>query len=249
MLAGEDDFDLAGPRPPQRGFGIFGSRRKRNAADEYRNLGSDSERGLNSPEMHELANEPPPRLLRPVASKTGSYFQESVWPPPEQGSLLSDPIMAASNVDLHSIVDDVMGSRGESSSNTPPVPARLRGGAAESGSIFSEGGISTEFIPPIPRHGESPTISSLGSGPPDSPRHLRDDSTGSEIGLLANMEGGSSRHAKRSSTGSSAGYTGGPWLPPGGAPPSSFPRATSPNSQSLGAPAETPEGCVDGSRD
>ncbi|EJC98062.1 uncharacterized protein FOMMEDRAFT_143528 [Fomitiporia mediterranea MF3/22] len=216
MLAGEDDFDLAGPKQPQRAFGIFGSRRKKNTAHEYRDISSESGRDLNSSVMRELPSEPPPRLLRPVASKTGSYFQEGVWPPPDEGSQLSDPLMAASNVDLHSIVDEVMGphsapgqsSGAASSTSSLPRPSRLRGGAAESASLFSE--TSGDFMPPVPRHGESPTMSSVGSSFGDSPRHLRDWSTDSATGLLAGMDGGL-RAARRSSSGS------GPWLPPGAA--------------------------------
>jgi len=49
-----------------------------------------------------------PRLLRARATESGSIFHEGVWPPP--GHSLVDPIMAASEVDLSSIVDSVMGN-------------------------------------------------------------------------------------------------------------------------------------------
>ncbi|KAL5501573.1 hypothetical protein ACEPAH_8833 [Sanghuangporus vaninii] len=248
MLAGEDDFDLAGPSQPRRGFGIFGSHRGYNGdgVDDYRDLGSDSGRDVNSPVMRELPSEPPPRLLRPVASKTGSYFQEAVWPPPDEGSRLADPLMAASNVDLHSIVDEVMGPQGQnrsdprqlsneaSSSSSLPGPARLRGGAADSNSLFSESGIPTDFGPLIPpiRHGESPTMSSIESGFSESRSHLRDWSTDSATGLLSSMDRSTRRSSGVSGSGSGSGSS--PWLPPGAAPPSAYTyshpyaRATSP---------------------
>ena len=269
MLAGEDDFDLAGPSQPRRGFSILGGSRKNRdtgggGADDYRDLGSDSGRDVNSPVMRELPSEPPPRLLRPVASKTGSYFQEAVWPPPGEGSRLVDPLMAASSVDLHSIVDYVMGPQGgqtqsqdqnqnrrwssEASSLTssPPRPARLRGGAEDtSSSLYSESGTPTPTtgfgtrLPPfVPvRHGESPTMSSIDSAISisDSQHHQRDWSTDSATGLLAGMD----RSARRSSGGS-----GRSWLPPGAAPPSaySYARATSPTlSSPLRIISESPQ--------
>ena len=52
----------------------------------------------------------PPILLRARGSETGSIFHEDVWPPPAETSRLVDPIVqASSQVDLSSIVDDVMG--------------------------------------------------------------------------------------------------------------------------------------------
>ncbi|OCB84987.1 hypothetical protein A7U60_g7942 [Sanghuangporus baumii] len=236
MLAGEDDFDLAGPSQPRRGFGIFGSHRRNSGdgVDDYRDLGSDSGRDVNSPVMRELPSEPPPRLLRPVASKTGSYFQEAVWPPPDEGSRLADPLMAASNVDLHSIVNEVMGPQGQnrsdprqlsneaSSSSSLPEPARLRGGAADSSSLFSESGTPTDFGPLMPsiRHGEPPTMSSIESGLSESRSHLRDWSTDSATGLLSSMDRSTRRSSGVSGSGSGSGSS--PWLPPGAAPPSAY---------------------------
>jgi hypothetical protein len=53
---------------------------------------------------------PPPRLLRPRASESGSIFQENIWPPPSAASQLMDPLThAAQSVDLGRIIDDVMG--------------------------------------------------------------------------------------------------------------------------------------------
>jgi hypothetical protein len=53
---------------------------------------------------------PPPRLLRPRASESGSIFQENIWPPPSAASQLMDPLTQASqSVDLGRIIDDVMG--------------------------------------------------------------------------------------------------------------------------------------------
>ncbi|KAL5482698.1 hypothetical protein ACEPAI_9292 [Sanghuangporus weigelae] len=236
MLAGEDDFDLAGPSHPRRGFGILSSHRRSegDSVDDYRDLGSDSGRDVNSPVMRELPSEAPPRLLRPVASKTGSYFQEAVWPPPDEGSRLVDPLMAASNVDLHSIVDEVMGPQGQiqssprqltnetSSSSSLPGPARIRGGAADSSSFFSESGTPTDFGPrfPLVRHEESPTMSSIESGFSESRSHLRDWSTDSATGLLSSMDRSTRRSSGVSGGGSGSGSS--PWLPPGAAPPSAY---------------------------
>ena len=143
MLSGEDDFDLAGPST-RRGLGFFGSlKRNRNDIEEYRDGSRDPQGPTNvggeNPEMRQI-DEPPPRILRPVASKTGSYFQEAVWPPPEEGSRIVDPLMVASSVDLTSIVDEVMGPNPRSAGSIPRSSgsfdagpsawtSRLRGGA------------------------------------------------------------------------------------------------------------------------
>ena len=50
-----------------------------------------------------------PQLLPLRGLQTGSIFHEGVWPPPSDRSRLEDPLLAGSAVNLHSIVDDVMG--------------------------------------------------------------------------------------------------------------------------------------------
>lgn len=85
-------------------------------------------------EPRRTLDELPPRLLRARASDTGSIFHEGgVWPPPGARSQLADPLMAASSVDLHSIVEEVMG----------PSTTRLRGGegsfGSESDSFYRDG--------------------------------------------------------------------------------------------------------------
>lgn len=53
---------------------------------------------------------PAPTMIRSRASETGSIFRENVWPPPQDEMM--DPIHRnSSQVDLSSIVDDVMGPR------------------------------------------------------------------------------------------------------------------------------------------
>ncbi|KIK11005.1 hypothetical protein PISMIDRAFT_78005, partial [Pisolithus microcarpus 441] len=42
-------------------------------------------------------------------SETGSMFREEVWPPPNERSRLIDPLARSHEIDLSSIVDDVMG--------------------------------------------------------------------------------------------------------------------------------------------
>ena len=76
--------------------------------------GYDSPREVNSLSMRSLHSLTPslqsPRLLRSRGSGTGSIFHEGVWPPPGEHSRLVDPlIQASSQVDLSTIVDDVMG--------------------------------------------------------------------------------------------------------------------------------------------
>ncbi|KAI5118698.1 hypothetical protein M0805_003354 [Coniferiporia weirii] len=232
LFAGEDEFNPAGPRPPRR-LGIFGTFRRDNGATGYhdvaRDAGNSRDLGLGSPEMRELEHEPPPRLLRPVASKTGSYFQEAVWPPPGAGSRISDPLMAASHVDLTGIVDDVMGpgsredgppgaEAGPSNpTGSPSRPARLRGGSGDDTSILSESDYSFDhahdYAPPhAPWHEISHTMSSVGSLPESAWHHRRDSSVNSASGLIAHFDG-HARHSQGSSTG------GSPWLPPGAAMP------------------------------
>ncbi|KAI5993218.1 hypothetical protein EDD15DRAFT_924483 [Pisolithus albus] len=43
-------------------------------------------------------------------SETGSMFREEVWPPPNERSRLIDPLARSHEIDLSSIVDDVMGA-------------------------------------------------------------------------------------------------------------------------------------------
>jgi hypothetical protein len=60
--------------------------------------------------MRHIQSPSPPILLRARGSETGSIFHEDVWPPPAETSRLVDPIVqASSQVDLGSIVDDIMG--------------------------------------------------------------------------------------------------------------------------------------------
>lgn len=243
-LAGEDDFDLGASRPTRGMMGFFGSfigngnERYADAATRSQNLPASSATatgvgagaGAGAGEMQELNDEAPPRILRPVASKTGSYFQEAVWPPPGEGSRLSDPLMAASHVDLTNIVDEVMGQTiGEDPFNPEmsmsgsrgslPPPSRLRGGAAgESASLLS----SVDYGSPIaPRagHESRQSMSSIATAESlVSPvrQHDRDWSLDSQSGLLAHVDGvaaavgavgGSPHSARRLSR------DGAPWVP------------------------------------
>ena len=207
MLSGEDDFDLAGPST-RRGLGFFGSlKRNRNDIEEYRDGSRDPQGPTNvggeNPEMRQI-DEPPPRILRPVASKTGSYFQEAVWPPPEEGSRIVDPLMVASSVDLTSIVDEVMGPNPRSAGSIPRSSgsfdagpsawtSRLRGGAEgfnESGFDLGAAELHSAGVP-VPWHTESPTTSSVGGSPNherDGSTHQRDGSISSETALLSSMD-------------------------------------------------------------
>lgn len=61
---------------------------------------------------------PTPSLLRSRISEVGSIFHEAVWPPPASPGMM-DPIrMSSSQVDLGTIVDEVMGPT-SSASNKP----------------------------------------------------------------------------------------------------------------------------------
>lgn len=149
---------------------------------------------------------------------------------------MADPLMAASNVDLHSIVDEIMGTRerpgaaeSDGSLSVPkPGPSRLRGGeAGESASLLSDYGAHVGMMAtsdlgagPSRIHAQSPTMS--GGSTPDSanPRHhQRDWSINSETGLMAGMDNRrtSMNYTRRSSeaNGSSSAL----WLPPGASPP------------------------------
>jgi len=99
-----------------------------------------------------------PRLLRPRASDTGSIFHEGgIWPPPSDGSRLVDPILAGSNINLSTVIDDVMGySAGQhnfaSGSNSVLRP---RGGSGDTATIYSEGSIySTDPPAFMPNQGQ-----------------------------------------------------------------------------------------------
>ncbi|KIK15645.1 hypothetical protein PISMIDRAFT_292746 [Pisolithus microcarpus 441] len=50
-----------------------------------------------------------PTLHQSHRSETGSMFREEVWPPPNERSRLIDPLARSHEIDLSSIVDDVMG--------------------------------------------------------------------------------------------------------------------------------------------
>ncbi|KAI6013239.1 hypothetical protein EDC04DRAFT_718802 [Pisolithus marmoratus] len=60
-------------------------------------------------------------LYQSHRSETGSMFQEDVWPPPSEQSRLIDPFTRSQEIDLGSIVDDVMG----------PTPSRTSSEDAE----------------------------------------------------------------------------------------------------------------------
>ncbi|THH04993.1 hypothetical protein EW145_g5115, partial [Phellinidium pouzarii] len=271
LLFGEDDFDPAPPRP-SRGMGIFGSSRRNSDASPYRDAapGASSSRdiatlgSLDSPEMRELDHEPPPRLLRPVTSKTGSYFQEAVWPPPAEGSLLRDPLMAASNVDLKSIVDDVMGpdtrpslpgrEADPSSSTGSVIPlARLRGGhgGGDSASLLSElDRASIDYaVPRTPWHEASGTMSSIGSSPDSPPwyshNYQRESSVNSESAVLITHGDGFAHGSPQHSRDNSSGTTNVAWLPPGAASP--YGRMTSPTSPLRVVTGQRPDSSMAGS--
>ena len=64
---------------------------------------------------------PTPSLLKNRVSETGSIFQEDVWPPPTSPGMI-DPIrMSSSQVDLGTIVDDVMGPVPSASNAAAPL--------------------------------------------------------------------------------------------------------------------------------
>lgn len=109
-----------------------------------------------------------PRLMRPRASESGSIFHEGgVWPPPSERSKLVDPMRAGSEIDLNTIVDDVMGN----SHHVGPGPSRLRGGTRES---------STSIASLYSRASWAGGPLAGGNG-----KHTRDVSGSSETGLLA----------------------------------------------------------------
>lgn len=211
LLANEDNFDLAADAHQQtRSRGIFGSIVGHHGGDEqysdaspsthygstqvydpstghigessYANVASLA--SMDASGLSALDNEPPPRLMRARASQTGSMFEElGVWPPPGEGSRLSDPLMASSNVDLTSIVENVMG-RGEGSqphgsgTSTPVRPSRLRGGA-ESETLLAHMD-SDSRSPTEASHRARSRESTLSVGSPYSPGFIqRDFSSGS----------------------------------------------------------------------
>lgn len=129
-------------------------------------------------------------LLRPRGSETGSIFHETgIWPEPS--SRMRDPIRSASEVELGSIVDDVMG---------PPNTgaARLRGGLGTPGDPFTDYAspvTSQVFIPSHNRvsSGSSfsgvtmPLLAAAASAPygaarPDSPASAFSSPTGRGMG-------------------------------------------------------------------
>ncbi len=147
-----------------------------------------------------LDNEPPPRLMRARASQTGSMFEElGVWPPPGEGSRLSDPLMAASNVDLTSIVENVMGPGGGlqshgSGTSTPIRPSRLRGGA-ESENLLAHLDSDSRSPTEASHHGRS-RESTLSVGPSNSPGVIQRDFSGGS----APAHGGNSNNNERTFT-------------------------------------------------
>lgn len=57
------------------------------------------------------ASSPTHSPLKTRVTDSGSIFHEEIWPPPQSGGGLHDPIIArSSQVNLSSVVDDVMGS-------------------------------------------------------------------------------------------------------------------------------------------
>jgi len=59
------------------------------------------------------ASSPVRSHLKTRVSESGSIFHEDIWPPPQSGAGLRDPIISqSSQVNLSSVVDDVMGSSG-----------------------------------------------------------------------------------------------------------------------------------------
>ncbi|KAH8980967.1 hypothetical protein EDB86DRAFT_2835076 [Lactarius hatsudake] len=75
-------------------------------------------------------------LFRLCASKSGSIFQESVWPPPSTASQLTDPLTSPFHtVDLGSIVDKVMGTAGVNS-GSHHGHAREESGVSEMGPLL-----------------------------------------------------------------------------------------------------------------
>ncbi|KIJ54209.1 hypothetical protein M422DRAFT_241460 [Sphaerobolus stellatus SS14] len=126
-----------------------------------------------------------PPLLPVRGVETGSVFHEGVWPPPSERSRLEDPIRAGSNVDLNSIVDDVMGtpvnndhsrwsSTDTAGSSVPLLPASAMAAAAtgkRKGNRPSFGGGPSETSPLNPGgHDRQRSIDSNGTfGSPSSP--------------------------------------------------------------------------------
>lgn len=118
--------------------------------------------------------------------ESGSIFHEGVWPPPSERSRLEDPILAGSNVDLHSIVDDVMGanvdnhgrwSSADTASSSSPLLASGMAGAAvaagpsgkRKGGRSSLGGAASETSPLNPTsHNRQQSADSSG-GYSDAP--------------------------------------------------------------------------------
>lgn len=132
-------------------------------------------------------SEQPPRLLRARGSETGSLFHEGgVWPPPGASSRLADPLMSASDVNVASIVDRVMGP-----SLHGPGPSRLRGGEA-SESLLGEGDSSDE-------HAQDDSFYRDHELSADSQQALLPD-----LGLSAGAAHGPYRHSPPASDGDGA---------------------------------------------
>ncbi|KLO06173.1 hypothetical protein SCHPADRAFT_698460 [Schizopora paradoxa] len=220
LLADEDNFDLAADAQHQtRSRGIFGSiiRHRGGGDEQYSDAGPSSHYGstqqynpstghvgdasfandaslasMDAAELSGLDHEPPPRLMRARASQTGSMFEElGIWPPPGEGSRLSDPLMTASNVDLTGIVENVMGP-GEGSrphgsgTSTPTRPSRLRGGA-ESETLLAHMD-SESRSPTEASHNPRSRESTLSMGSPNSPGFIPRD-----LSASAHAQGGNER--------------------------------------------------------
>lgn len=145
--------------------------------DLYDDVGYTSSVGSPTPQITRFPDSPAnhgrspsidsgPRLMRPRAEDSGSIFHEGVWPPPGERSKLVDPILAASEINLSTIVDDIMGG----SSGGVGGASRLRGGAVRGSAEVSSYSTSS--------WADGPPVGGIG-------KHNRDISTASETGLLA----------------------------------------------------------------
>lgn len=135
-------------------------------------------------------------LFRPRASDTGSIFREEVWPPPTGDTRFVDPFMGgvrrSRDVDLGSIVDDVMGPSGAhrqdaSNASTSSDPFRSVANSPASSLAQLPPGASAPAppgsqvlvpapIPPVPRAQHSRTPSPpgflVGTATPKKPSPL-----------------------------------------------------------------------------
>jgi len=113
-------------------------------------------------------------LGRPAAP-SGSIFQERVWPPPS--NRLEDRLRTASDVDLSSVVDDVMGRAGDDAD----VNARLL--PARDSSQFLGHSRDTSLAS---THSDTPLLNRVPNYQSDS----RDDALANRIHIKAQREGG-----------------------------------------------------------